>query len=206
VSFKTDNFAGFTVNGIYSLNNKDTTQTGATVGGIANTVAWGIGADYTWNKLYVTAAYQSLKNDNTTTTVTAATTIAAMSNVTSNQTYAAATYDFGILKAYLQYVNRKDKSDINSNSFLQRSAQQIGVRSYITPVIEAWASVGNGKYQTFGASIPTANFAGYQLGSNYYLSKRTNLYGIFGNIGTSSTSSNVAYNSNAYAVGVRHTF
>jgi predicted porin len=41
VSFKSDKFAGFSVNGIYSMNNKDTTQTGNTVGGTANTTAWG---------------------------------------------------------------------------------------------------------------------------------------------------------------------
>jgi predicted porin len=210
LSFKSDKFAGFSVNAIYSANNKNSSQ-GATAGGTNNTTAWGIGADYTWNKLYVTAAFQNLKNESTTgqTAVTAATgtTIATLTDVSSNQSYAAATYDFGILKAYLQYVNRKDSSNNASSVYAKRTAQQIGVRSYITPKIEAWASVGNGKYAAYGTNPPTANFTGYQLGSNYYLSKRTNLYAIFGNTGTSSTTaSQTSYNSNAYALGVRHTF
>jgi predicted porin len=210
VSFTSDKFAGFGVNAIYSMNNKNNTYT-ATSGGNNNTTAWGIGADYTWNKLYATAVFQNLKNETTNgaATVTAATgtTIAAMTDVSSNQSYAAATYDFGILKAYLQYVNRKDQSNNASNIWAKRTAQQVGVRSYITPTIEAWASVGNGKYAAYGTNPPSANFTGYQLGSNYYLSKRTNLYAIFGNTGTSSTtSSTTAYNNNAYALGVRHTF
>jgi predicted porin len=210
LSFTSDKFAGFSVNAIYSMNNKDNTYT-ATSGGTNNTTAWGVGADYTWNKLYVAAAYQNLKNESTNgaAAVTAATgtIIGSLTDVSSNQTYAAATYDFGILKAYLQYVNRKDQSNNASSVYAKRTAQQIGVRSYITPVIEAWASVGNGKYAAYGTNPPTANFTGYQLGSNYYLSKRTNLYAIFGNTGTSSTTaSQTSYNQNAYAVGVRHTF
>jgi hypothetical protein len=42
--------------------------------------------------------------------------------------YAAATYDFGILKAYAGYINRKIESSFNSNVFLKRSAQQVGVQ------------------------------------------------------------------------------
>jgi predicted porin len=90
---------------------------------------------------------------------------------------------------------------------VKRSAQQIGVRSYITPRIEGWASIGNGRYSTFSANAPTANFNAWQLGSNYYLSKRTNLYGIYGQSLTSSTSNNVGGSAaSQFAVGVRHTF
>jgi predicted porin len=130
-------------------------------------------------------------------------------NVQDNQFYAGATYDFGILKAYAQYVNRKATSTISSNYYVSRSAEQIGVRSYITPTIEAWASAGLGRYQAFGVNQPTANFNGWQLGSNYYLSKRTNLYAIYGqtltsNAATTATTSSAALNN--YAIGVRHTF
>jgi predicted porin len=124
--------------------------------------------------------------------------------------YYGATYNFGILKAYAQYINKKVTSNLNSNQYFKRSAQQIGVRGNWTPKIESWASVGNGSNQSFGVASPTANFTGYQLGTNYYLSKRTNLYGIFGASQTSSTSNAAGaqtnYNANNYAVGVRHTF
>ncbi|MEN9864251.1 MAG: hypothetical protein RLZZ601_2015 [Pseudomonadota bacterium] len=219
---KTDNFAGFTASAMYSLNNKNSAQTAATTGGTLNTSGWGVGLDYTWKKLYAVAAYQSLKSESDATTLQGIATTATYTysttagvsvvpaftgtNATDNQTYVGATYDFGILKAYAGWVNRKVTGNLNSNEYLNRNAQQLGVRSFITPKVEAWASLGNGRYRAFGADQPTANFTGYQLGSNYYLSKRTNLYGIFGSSQTSSVSTTGAASGNSYAVGVRHTF
>jgi predicted porin len=235
-----DSFAGFKVNAMVVANNNNTTQTSATAtnvtGGINNTNGWGLGLDYTWDKLFVTANYQALKSVNpwnTTTTYSlnaasgstasaAGTTGAATiwgvtgsnitgTNVQDNQAYVAGTYDFGILKAYAQWVNRKATSQIDSTKYVSRSAQQIGVRSYITPTIEAWASAGNGKYTAFGASNPSASFTGYQVGSNYWLSKRTNLYAIYGqsqtsNVALTATSGFTSTNANNYALGLRHTF
>lgn len=207
LALKSDSFAGFKVNAMYSMNNKDSTVESSLTGGNANATAWGISADYTWQKLYVTVAYQNLKNETANTTAdTFGTTIGSMVNTTSAQTYAGATYDFGILKAYANYINRKDSNNFNTNEYLKRSGQQIGVRSFITPTIEAWANIGNGDYAAYGTGSPTANFTAYQVGGNYWLSKRTNLYTIFGSTQTSSTSSTASYGSNAYAVGVRHTF
>jgi predicted porin len=137
-----------------------------------------------------------------------------MVNTTSAQTYVAATYDFGILKAYANYINRKDTNNFNSSEFLKRTGQQIGVRSYITPTIEAWAQGGLGKTTAFGSSNPAANLTSWQVGSNYWLSKRTNLYALYGQSATSNsavattgtTAVMSSYNQNNYAVGVKHTF
>ncbi|MBU3616529.1 porin [Polynucleobacter sp. JS-Polo-80-F4] len=232
LSVKSDNFGGFTASAIYTLNNKNQTETTlstATVGGNTNASGWGLGADFTYNKFYVTAAYQALKqltvsdaalaNTNVWTNAQAAgaTAVGALPstgnavNVQDNQFYAGATYDFGILKAYAQYVSRKATSTISTNYYVKRQAEQIGVRSYITPTIEAWASAGLGRYTSFGGTSaqPTANFNGWQLGSNYYLSKRTNLYAIYGQTLTSTAAiagSTVSSGLNNYAIGVRHTF
>ena len=232
-----DKFAGFGANAMWTLNNKnqsqvDSTTGAATAGGNTNASGWGLGADYTYKKFYVTAAYQSLKQlttvGNTATNATppvfgvtpaawtgtqsnGATTAFSTSavNTTDNQVYAGATYDFGILKAYAQYINRKATATANTGYYLKRQAEQIGVRSYITPTIEAWASAGLGRYTAFGTNTPTANFNAWQLGSNYYLSKRTNLYAIYGQTLTSNSASGATTTSggyNNYAVGVRHTF
>ena len=232
VSFNSDKFAGFSVNALYSQKNTDQTQVGTNnqytaaavvtnaaatppvlVGGTYNQNSWGIGANYTWNKLYVTAAYQSLKNESNVSNVTVNTTSNTNDNginVTDNQTYAAATYDFGIVKAYVNWINRKATSTLNSNAYAKRSGQQIGVRSFITPTIEAWGNLGNGRYTAYGAGEPTANMNAWQLGSNYYLSKRTNLYAIYGKAQTSNVVSVAGINGSAsasqYAIGVRHTF
>ena len=224
-----DKFSGFGVNAMYTLANQNVSQTASTAGGNTNANGWGLGADFTYNKFYVTAAYQALKqlttatnNGNPTLTTSvpwtsaqpanaipgAAVTGNAM-NVNDNQFIAGATYDFGILKAYAQYVSRKATSTQSSNYYVKRSGEQIGVRSFITPTIEAWASAGLGRYTTMGANQPTANMNAWQLGTNYLLSKRTNLYAIYGQQLTSTAAAGTTSGSagaSQYAVGVRHTF
>jgi predicted porin len=210
-------------------------------GGTNNQNGWGLGVDYTLHGLYATVAYQAFSAKEAydlSTTYTASPSSAGVAsksaagtpgyvafgegqastlgnNVKDNQFYAAATYDFGILKAYAQYLNRKVTSQLDSGYYLKRTGEQIGVRSYITPTIEAWAQGGMGKYTAFGSNNPAANLVSWQIGSNYWLSKRTNLYAIYGQVGTTNvstlTTAGVAQNpasANAsnYAVGVRHTF
>jgi predicted porin len=210
-------------------------------GGNTNQNGFGFGLNYAIKKFLISANYQSFTNENSWTeqtnlnvvgTAAGATSTAGnatvrtqaaatgvLTNTKDNQMYAGATYDFGILKAYAQYIDRKITSGIAGNVYGKRSAQQIGVRSFVTPKVEVWASGGLGRVQTFGSSNPTQNFTGYQLGANYWLSKRTNLYGIFGATNTSSASGQVelsngttsatrsfSSNANNYGVGVRHTF
>ena len=209
LKLQSNNVAGFVGTAFYTANNQDTTQLSSTSGGTNNQNGWGIGIDYTWKKLLVSANYQALSSKQATVTTTPAVWSSAVggTNVKDNQMYIAATYDFGILKAYAQYINRKATSQLTSNDYVSRTAQQIGVRSFITPKIEGWASGGTGRYDSYGEAHPTVNFTGYQLGANYWLSKRTNLYTIFGSTQQSSSSSGQAsVGANNYALGVRHTF
>jgi predicted porin len=224
-----DRIAGAQATGFYFMDNADSAQAAVATattrtGGTDNRNGWGLGANYTVGKFYAGATYQSLTASNPYAPAVAQTaTTAAVAatggiqlfgssnntgvNVKDNQWLVGATYDFGILKAYAQYVNRKATDDRNSNIYGSRTAQQIGVRGNFTPKIEGWASGGTGRYATFGTSSPTANFNGWQVGSNYILSKRTNLYAIYGQAITSSVSGNgnTAGTSN-YALGLRHTF
>ncbi len=229
LTVRSENISGFVISGMYAANNATTSQTttSATLGGTTNNTSWGLGLDFSWQKLFIGAAYQNVSN--TTTAWTSAinntpnSTAALASgsnyfgtNVSSNQALVGATYDFGILKAYVAYSNRKDTAVYNDSLYLKRTAQEIGVRGNITPTIRSWALVGSGKYNSFGTSQPSANFVGWQLGSDYILSKRTNLYAIYGMAQTSSTSSAVAgattypgglaASASQYAIGVRHTF
>ncbi|MBU3574571.1 porin [Polynucleobacter sp. UK-Mo-2m-Kol15] len=214
LKFNTEKFAGFGLNAMYVQNGKNATQTATNTGGTTNYSGWGVTGDYSWKKLYATVAYQSFKQEQTSSATAAIptswstdNTVSTSSNTTDNGFYGAATYDFGILKAYANYISRKITSNVDSSQYLKRSGQQIGVRSYITPTIEGWASIGTGRYSAYGANKPTANFNAWQLGSNYYLSKRTNLYGIYGQSLTSSTTNTVGgAAASQFAVGVRHTF
>ena len=242
LSLNSATFAGFQANAMLVMNNKNQNQTivtasgtSTTTGGLNNQNGWGLGVNYTFQKFYATANYQALTSKQSTQTyVAAGTTLAtelpvgapaagyagggslAGTNVQDNQWYLAATYDFGILKAYAQYINRKVSAQQDNSYYLSRSAEQIGVRSYITPTVEAWASGALGRYTGFGSNA--ANMTAWQIGSNYWLSKRTNLYAIYGQAGTSNVSTPnyvtgsaigvnpMSANVSNYAVGVRHTF
>jgi len=215
---KSENISGFTAKALFTQGGKDSNTTTQTI----DNFGWGLGADYTWNKLYVTAAYQAFSNQTLGGGVfTPGYNGAGITdgiNTKDNQQYYAATYDFGILKAFAQYVNRKVTNYTNSNNYVSRSAQQVGVRAPITPTIQVWASAGTGSINAGGNALTSTKFNGWQLGSDYMLSKRTNLYAIYGQTATSNNlmataygtntagSTPNSYNANSYAVGVRHTF
>ncbi len=96
--------------------------------------------------------------------------------------------------------------------YFERAGQQIGVRGNLTKQIEGWASAGNGTMTAGSGILPTAttratqDFTAYQVGANYIMSKRTNLYAIFGSTQVTSSSLNMSEGASSYGVGVRHTF
>ncbi len=240
LTFMTDRFAGVQVNGIYV--NNDTTTNGwgsQTVNGVSytaptaapaigaiNNTAYGLGLNFNGIKnLNFDAAYQTSRQKTvlggavaaaTPTSATAGAVNAVNNflgaNMNMTQTYVAATYDFGIATAFAQYLNAKYESANTPGLGYQRTAQQLGVRSFVTKTIEGWASAGTGRYNSqLGNSFTlsgnqVANFTGYQVGGNYWLSKRTNMYAIFGSTQVSSTSVNASEGGSSYGVGVRHTF
>jgi len=217
IRFASDRMAGIIAKGAYTLsnqNNNQTTSGTSQTGGNNNQNGYQLALDYVFQKANVQASYASFTSENpyavgsdavnTTNNVAWGSGLQG-NNVKDVQTLITASYDFGILKAYAGWTDRKITSTLNSNGYLKRSAQEIGLRSFITPKIEGWASVGNGRYNSFGVNQPTANITGYQAGANYWMSKRTNLYAIYGQNGTSSTT-NGSFNVNQYSIGARHTF
>jgi len=224
-----------------TTNESSTVAGGVTTtgGGQVSTLGYMASLDFTGVKnLQVVGGYTNLTQKTSAQAVTNATGVSNLAQTQSGVTwsgvntdetsyYFGGTYDFGIVKAYAQYINRKMAADNNSNLYTKRTGQQIGVRGYATKTIEGWASVGTGKvtnaYFATQGTLTAVNTVGatmsaYQLGANYWLSKRTNLYGIFGlertgnavyplNSNGSTVGNNAVSNSiNAYAVGMRHTF
>ena len=233
VLFQTERMAGLQGGLMYAQSNDNLSQSGlayaANAGGVNNNTLLGANLDYVWNKLQVVAATMTIKNQDiggTTANTAANATIAGGTaasfgtNMIDNQTYAAATYDFGILKAYGQYITRKTTSVIDASQYGSRSAYQLGLRSQLTPVISAYATMGLGKSSYYGSNNGINNFRTFQIGSDYNLSKRTNLYVAYGAFNQSSNGNvnNVVTTTAAqgaaavgvsganYAVGVRHTF
>lgn len=217
VRFASDRMAGLIGKFAFTQSNSNRTQAADTTGysgGTNDQTGYQLALDYVFQKANIQASYASYKSVNpyNTAQLTASTTNNVAwgsgsqgNNIKDNQALITASYDFGILKAFAGYTDRKASSVNNSNAYIKRTAQEIGVRSFVTPAIEGWASVGKGRFSTFGTGQPTANISGYQAGANYYLSKRTNLYAIYGNNATSSTT-NGAFNINQYSIGARHTF
>ena len=227
---KSENISGFTAKALLVQGGKD--SNGGNLNGVAvqsttttvDNSGWGLGADYTWKKLYVTAAYQSFYNQTLGGGAFAPGYNGAVTtpgvNSRDNQQYYAATYDFGVVKAFAQYVNRKVTNIVTSTNYVSRSAQQIGVRAPITPAVQVWASAGTGSINANGSNYTPSKFNGWQLGTDYALSKRTNLYAIYGQTATSGNQQQVygantaqvanqaqnSYNASSYALGVRHTF
>ena len=239
---KSERIAGFGFKGMFVTAGRDTTQTAQaqTVGGggASQNTGYGIAADYQLQKLYVTANFQNFKQVQANPVAAVAATnltpaLAAQAfayapgyntgavtpgvNTTDTQQYYGATYDFGMMKVFAGYINRKAINVNNVDQYVSRTAQQIGVRAPITPKIQAWASGGMGRINNTGTNGPTANFTGWQVGSDYILSKRTNLYAIYGASATSNATTgayanaatgttNTSYNQSSYAIGMRHTF
>ncbi len=225
VTLRTERMAGIMAKAAYTASNQTSAQTASTAnggytGGLSNQGGWQVALDWNIQKANIQASYAAFKSDNPYTCATApctgttAVTVGAPNswgtgtqgtNVKDDQTLVTASYDFGILKAYAGWTQRKVTSEITSQDYLKRTAQEIGVRGYVTKAIEVWTMGGTGRWSAQGISQPTANFVGYQVGSNYWMSKRTNLYAIFGSTSTSSTSAG-QFSASQASLGVRHTF
>ncbi len=223
LTLQTERMAGFQLNAIYNNNNSNANNP-STVSTVTNNTALGVGVNYVWNKLNIDYAMNSSKQETIANSAVSAALLpqtAAIGTIPNQlgtsigtlTNYVGAVYDFGILKAYAGYINTKYTSNLSSSVYLQRSAQQIGVRGNITKTIEGWASAGNGSYRgpnstTVGTTTysSTADFTGYQVGANYWLSKRTNMYAIFGSTQSSTNGSIAAEGGSSYGLGLRHTF
>lgn len=226
LNLRTERMAGVMLKASYTMSNSNRTQINAAApnqgyaGGTNNQEGWQAAFDWNIAKANIQGSYAAFTSENPYLYTNAQANLGGLgatigapsawtpnggSNVKDNQALVTASYDFGILKAYIGWTDRKVTSVVNSNAYLKRTAQEIGVRGYATKTIEYWGSIGNGRFTSFGANSPTVNITGYQLGSNYWMSKRTNLYAIYGANNT-STSTVGSSGANQYSLGVRHTF
>jgi len=240
VNLRSERMAGVMAKASYTQSNQSTNQVnvaaGGITGGVSNQTGYQLALDYVIAKANLQASYSGFTSENPfgvaqtagtqvggIATAAAGTTGAIAgwgtgtmgSNVRDNQLLVTGSYDFGMLKAFAGYTNRTLTSTTAANNTLSRSAYEIGVRSFITPKIEGWASGGMGKFNAQDIGGNNANLSGWQLGSNYWMSKRTNLYAIVGQNLVSSTTANPgvtgSVNTNGvtisqYSLGVRHTF
>jgi len=124
------------------------------------------------------------------------------------------TYDFGVLKAFANYMRTEMNGNYNSASItaLKRTGTEFGINvPYQQFVFKAKAGFGQSNLTVNqGSNLANAggsyyNFRGYQGQVEYNLSKRTNLYGIYGRV-SGDLSATTNFTMNAVAGGIKHVF
>jgi len=216
---------GATVTGQYSTSAKDVDITTGAAGQGANyTNTAGARLNYVFGKFTVDLAGQNtrVKRDtigtatnaqfmigNTVINLTPTAGVAAI-NTNTVDTAILASYDFGMLKAFYGHTTRQTIDSTNIGVPIQtvkKNVDQIGVKAPVTAAIDLTASYSKGKFQNLAAA---QNFGinAYQLMADYKLSKRTNLYAIYGAAGQDTTTGvgNGAAKDSQAAVGMRHSF
>ncbi len=143
-------------------------------------------------------------------------------NVKAEQQAISASYDLGSVKLFALNTERKASGAASANGALQSKtkATEIGVQAPMGKTM-LFASAFDGKRDgsaAAGSTAPTAvadfatrnaDVSGYQVGAMYNLSKRTAAYGIYGKQevkATTGAASGAKLESDAVAVGIRHSF
>jgi predicted porin len=130
---------------------------------------------------------------------------------TNDITIAAATYDFGVLKAHLDQTTRKIKSAGVVSA--DRKVTTIGVTvpmGKLTLTAQAFdgdrkAGSGTGTFITT-AETTAADYSGYKARATYALSKRTGVYGQLGKTETKVVNGGTKTTVEGYGLGMYHTF
>jgi len=200
---------GLTARVMYGLNGgASTAANGTTTPSRNNSVGGQL--SYQLGKFGATASYISA--------VQALAAYGANSTATDRNIYntrITATYDFGVLRAYATYG--MDKIDHVTQTSAQAGQQNVKNQNtqfaLLVPVgnVQLKGSYSTGNY-TLGTALGGSGYGvarnqnGMQLGVNYILSKRTDLYGAYGQFSRQNTTATADNKDTGYAIGVRHTF
>jgi predicted porin len=118
-------------------------------------------------------------------------------------------------KVGLQHVSNKGEDKLSATTLptamaltagnYTRTIDQVTLAYTISPVVNGWVSAGKGKVQEDIVDGMKHNTSARQVGANYVLSKRTNLYAIWGTQKFDATET-VQSKDTQYAFGIRHQF
>jgi predicted porin len=130
-----------------------------------------------------------------------------ISSLKTKDTSAAASYDFGVAKVAYIY-NKRDASQgvaESTSGQVDRTSHSFSASAPLTAKLIARLGYGMGEYRSGAVDAYEGDIKGYQVALNYSLSKRTTIYGIYGNE-KRDTAANADLESKEYSVGVRHAF
>ena len=169
-----------------------------------------LGARFAQGKVSAGLGYRSAKEQNAAiaavaavpATPTTGTVAVAAANTVTNSWAAGLSYDAGPVIGYLQYFNQAIKNELTSTE-VKENAFAVGVRAPLGAATLFASYTTGGK--TSAANIDS-KMTGYQAGGLYALSKRTDMYALFG--ASKMKADNVANEGTGQgmALGIRHTF
>jgi len=213
VSYFTPNFSGFTARLDYS-NNLSSGQNVTTAGaasaqsatGLANAnitsaqfANQGLSAKYVNGPITVAAVTHKVSSNTNVTTLTGAVTETRIN-------IASIMFKQGPITA--QFTHGQNKVD-NKQTALQASkmsANRFAVQFEATPAIVPFAMYGSGTSEMTVAAPAKADNAAYLFGTNYHMSKRTRLYGVYGFQKSDIKSVTTKAETKEFGLGVVHTF
>jgi len=187
------------------LRNTDHTE-GKTDTQVAN--GYQVAVQYAQDALSVAFAYQSAK----TTTVATTAPFAATADVTTKVGILAASYDFGVAKAFGEYANVKIDDAVNplAAGTGKRSFGSLGVDVPFDAVMGfAQYSFGSqNQVTTANTASNSRNMSGYTVGAKYTMSKTTWAYASLGEtkLKEAAGASDSGIKISQYALGLVHTF
>ncbi len=125
--------------------------------------------------------------------------------VKTKEQMAALSYDLGVAKVSYIYAKRDTKDTVSDLS--EKTTHNFGVKApFGKTTAFAIYSMGDTKVLDGTANAAKFDLDGIQVGASYAMSKRTDVYAIYGTNKMDNNASTADIKDKQYAVGVRHSF
>jgi len=194
IRYSTPNISGITATAALYKSATSNSGTAAVIIGDANGEGTDFGVRYTAGAIDAMAAYSTYNTTNGTS---------FDFSVKSTQMSLGASYDAKIVKGFVAY-NKRDYTAVGSE--IKFTDITVGLNAPVgnTNLLLAYSS------GTDDSTVQKTDKSGFQVGAVYNLSKRTNVYAVYGSgkaesqtLGNTTNNKSVATGT---AIGIRHTF
>jgi len=208
--YTSPSLAGVNLSAGYMKNSLKTDTGAVSTTDTEDNTGYELGGRYAQGAIAAGLGYRSAKSQNVAiaavaavpATPTTGTVAVAAANTVTNSWAAGLSYDAGPVIGYFQYFNQAIKNELTSTE-VKENAFALGLRAPLGAATLFASYTTGGK--TSAANIDS-KMTGYQAGGLYALSKRTDLYALYG--ASKIKADNVANESTGQgmALGIRHTF
>jgi len=190
ITYVSPTMSGVTVSGQYAENrNNDTTVADAD-----RISTRGLSVDYAVGNLSLSAVSQNMNTKS-----------AQGTDDLNKLTAFGATYNFGVAKLYALQGKNKSLNGLTEVQSSESKVTTIGAQLPISAKLNAWVEASDGETNT-SSTATSYDRKGYQVGARYSLSKRTDLYAIYGQQQATKRSNDYKYELIGMAAGIRHSF